>query len=685
MSPQTPKIEDYRHLVDHHEIAWIPMKDGRRLAARLIIPKHAQTKPVPVILEYLPYRRRDGTRARDQETHFWFAAHGYACARVDISGSGDSDGLIEDEYIKREQDDCLEVINWLAAQPWSSAAVGMIGISWGGFNGLQVAARRPKALKAVVSLCSTVDRYHDDVHFMGGCLLNDTMDWGSTFFTYGGLPPDPEIVGQRKWRSLWRARIEGLDLYPATWMKHQRRDAFWRHGSVIENYAAITCPVLAVSGWVDGYSNTVFKLVENLKVPCKGIVGPWGHKYPQLGVPGPAIDFLQECKKWWDRWLKEEENGVEDLPDMRLFLQDSARPAPHFDERSGRWLGIPQWTGTATTAGIENQTYYLNATSLSDKPARKSNKGLRSIQSPQTTGLAGGEWCAYGLGAVAPELALDQREDDSGSLCFETAPLRKPLAIVGHPLVRLRLSSDKLQAMIAVRLNDVRADGSVARVTYGLLNLTHRDSHAQPSALKPGSFYDVEVQLNEIAQVIPAGHIMRLSISTSYWPMVWPSPQAATITIDPAASSMRLPLLKSKKGLRPVSLGKPQYARPLSLTQTRSGEDSRMIIQDIEKQNVQFVVLRDDGGSIIDDIGTETSFTKEKRFTINRDDPLASTAQVDCSVHFVRGNWDAKVETKTRMHSDSTHFYLSGSIRALDRGKLFMQRSFEHSIKRDFL
>jgi predicted acyl esterase len=685
MSLPTPKIEDYRHLVDHHEIAWIPMKDGRRLAARLVIPKDAEINPVPVILEYIPYRRRDGTRARDEETQYWFAAHGYACARVDISGSGDSDGLIEDEYIKREQDDCLEIIDWLANQSWSIPAVGMIGISWGGFNGLQVAARRPKALKAVISLCSTVDRYHDDMHFMGGCLLNDTIDWGSSFFTFGGLPPDPEIVGERKWRSLWRARLEGLELYPARWMKHQRRDAFWRHGSVIENYDAITCPVLAVSGWVDGYSNTVFKLVENLKTPCKGIVGPWGHKFPQMGVPGPAIGFLQECKRWWDRWLKDEDNGVENLPDMRLFLQDSAKPAPHYDERNGRWLGIPQWPMLAETAGIQNETFYLDGKSLCGKPARKSKKGLRSIRSPQTTGLAGGEWCAYGLGTISPELALDQREDDGGSLCFETAPLRKPLSIVGQPLMRLRVSSDKQQALVAVRLNDVRPDGSVARVSYGLLNLTHRDSHLKPTMLKPGDYYDVEVRLNEIAQVIPAGHIMRISISSSYWPMVWPSPETARLTIDPAGSSMQLPLLKREAGFRPVNFEPPEYARPLSVTQTRDGEDSRSIIHDIDNQNVQFVVWRDDGSSIIDDIGTETSFSKEKRFSINRDDPLTSIALVTCTAHFKRGKWDARVETETQMRSDRRHFYLTASISAFDRGKPFIERKFKHSFKRDYL
>lgn len=129
----------------------------------------------------------------------------------------------------------------------------MIGISWGGFNGLQVAARRPPALKAVVSLCSTVDRYNDDVHYMGGCLLNDTLDWGGYFFHILGLPPDPEMVGDRKWRSMWKSRIDGMQCPVALWMAHQRRDAFWRHGSVIENYGAIEIPVLNASGWASAY------------------------------------------------------------------------------------------------------------------------------------------------------------------------------------------------------------------------------------------------------------------------------------------------------------------------------------------------------------------------------------------------------------------------------------------------
>src|SRR6202142_964980 len=448
---ETAPFEDTAERVRSIELAWIPMADGRRLAARLWLPRDAESRPVPAILEYIPYRRRDGTRARDEETQPWIAAQGYACARVDIAGSGDSDGLIHDEYLKQEQDDALEIIAWLARQPWCSGNVGMIGISWGGFNGLQVAARRPPALKAVISLSSTVNRYSDDAHLMGGCVIADNMDWGGAFFAYAGLPPDPAMVGE-SWRERWQQRLDILQPFPALWLKHQRRDEFWRHGSVCEDYGAIQCPVLSVSGWADGYTAAVFRLVENLKVPCKGLVGPWGHLYPHRGVPGPAIGFLQECVRWWDRWLKGKPTGVESDPALRIWLQHSVPPKAHYDYRPGRWVGLEGWPAKA----VQTTRLTLNRSGLSTNA--EANQPL-ILSSPQTTGIAGGEWCAYGLGKVAPEMPLDQRIDDAGSLFFDTPPLESALTIIGAPVVTLSVASDKPQAFVVARLSTVARDG----------------------------------------------------------------------------------------------------------------------------------------------------------------------------------------------------------------------------------
>ena len=303
---------EFPHAVKEIEHFWIPMGDGVRLSARMWLPEDAENQPVPAILEYIPYRKADFTALRDRVRHPYFAGHGYASIRVDIRGTGESDGILFDEYLELEQEDGLEVLRWIAAQPWCNGKIGIIGKSWGGFNGLQIAARQPPQLKAVISLCSTDDRYADDVHYMGGCVLASNMlSWASVMLAYNALPPDPMHFGER-WREVWLDRIERTPPYVEAWLSHQRRDAYWQHGSVNEDLGAIQCPVFAVGGWADGYTNAIFRLLEGLSGPKKGLVGPWAHEYPEVAQPGPAIGFLQECVRWWDYWLKDIDNGIMD-------------------------------------------------------------------------------------------------------------------------------------------------------------------------------------------------------------------------------------------------------------------------------------------------------------------------------------------------------------------------------------
>ena len=321
----------------------IPLKDGTTLAARIWLPEDAEQNPVPAILEYLPYRKRDGTYERDALTHPYLAGHGYAGVRVDLRGSGESTGLLFDEYAEQEQDDGVEVIAWLAAQPWCNGSVGMMGISWGGFNGLQIAARRPPALKAIVTICSTDDRYADDAHYMGGTFLTKAgLEWAFFIFGLMCLPPDPALVGD-SWRATWLKRLQNVPLFQDNWLQHQRRDAYWKHGSVCEDYAAIQCPVYAVGGWTDGYKNAIPRLLTGLKVPRKGLIGPWAHGYPHFALPGPQIGFLQEILRWWDYWLKGVDTGVMDEPMLRAWMTESVKPASHHDTLPGRWIAEPSW------------------------------------------------------------------------------------------------------------------------------------------------------------------------------------------------------------------------------------------------------------------------------------------------------------------------------------------------------
>ena len=669
---------DTSDLVEEVETAWIPMADGRRLAARLFLPRTAANEPAPVVIEYIPYRRRDGTRLGDETMHRWFAAHGYAAVRVDIAGMGDSDGLMDDEYVKREQDDALEVIAWLAAQSWSCGAVGIIGISWGGFNGLQIAARRPPALKAIITLCSTVDRYHGDVHFTGGCLNEENLEWGACLFTMNGFPPDPAIVGEDRWRDLWRSRISAAALAPADWLEHQTRDDFWRQGSVNEDYSAIEVPVLALSGWVDGYTHVVFDVLENLDVPRKGIIGPWGHKYPQDGVPGPAIGFLQEATRWWDRWLRGIDTGVEADPDMRMWLQEPHEPVSHIDERPGQWIGFDTWPAPSTlwhdfgfaTGGVLSATSDLSSA---------------SVCSPTTTGLTAGQWCAYGQGKIAPELAVDQRADDVGSLVYDTAMLSEPMHIAGEPRVSLKVSSDQPSAYIAVRLSDVHPDGSVERLSYGVFNLCHHTSHEFPSALTPDEPVTVSFDLKGIAQTVPAGHRLRVSVSTSYWPMIWPSPHRATVTLHHQSSTVSLPTHYGINHLRADLFEPAENAERGSITVLREGLETRHVIHDLGERTTTFVAMRDDGNYVLDDVGTELSFSRMRSSTISESDPLSNRAVVECRATYRRGDWDVRVETDIEMTADAENFFMTARLTTYDADEIFVERHFTRTIPRRFI
>ncbi|MFZ1470273.1 MAG: CocE/NonD family hydrolase [Paracoccaceae bacterium] len=660
------------------ETAWIPLSDGRRLAARLFLPADARANPVPCILEYLPYRRRDGTRLRDDAKHKWFAANGYCAARVDIAGTGDSDGLVEDEYVAREQDDGVEVIAWLAAQPWCSGSVGVEGISWGGFNGLQLAARRPPALKAIVTVCSSDDRYRTDAHFSGGCLLNDHLGWGGSFQNIGAQPPDPAVVGADRWRKMWRDRIDAVPMFAARWLEHQRRDEFWLQGSVCTDYGGITAAVLAVGGWLDGYVDTIFRLQENLTAPCKAVIGPWGHKEPNAGVPGPGIDFLGLCKRWWDRWLKGIDNGAETDPAVRAYVMDPAPPEPLFTHRAGRWVSLPDWPNRR----IAMRRWHFGAGALADA----AQPGVPvSLRSPQTTGAKAQEWCPYGQGRIAAEGATDQREDDAGSLCFDTAVLEQPLHILGAPAVRLRLSADRPAAVVAVRLCDVAPDGTSAMVTWGVLNLSHRDSDADPQPLIPGQAYDISVPLKHVGQTLAPGHRLRLAVSTSYWPMIWPAPEPVLLTLDPAGSVLDLPLLAGFGGLLQPVFAPPVEAEMGPVTTHREGGETRDIHSSIDAQTQTFDIISDDGDYTIDEIGTRITGTRVKTYHIQRDDPLSARTAVTSTISYSRDDWKARLETSVTLRASATHFHLTGTLTAHEGDTVFATRNFDQSIPRDYM
>ncbi|WP_290648566.1 CocE/NonD family hydrolase [Aquisalimonas sp.] len=660
------------------ENVWIPVRDGVRLAARIWMPDDAETNPVPAILEYMPYRKRDFTRLRDEPLHHYFAGHGYIGVRLDVRGTGDSEGILRDEYLQQEQDDAVDAIDWLTHQPWCDGNVGMIGLSWSGFNSLQVAARRPPALKAIITMCSTDDRYADDAHYKGGCLLNENFVWGSAFFALNACPPDPEIMGER-WREQWLARLENNRLFPALWMRHPHRDEYWKHGSVCEDYDAIQCAVYAVGGWADGYVNAIPRLMEGLSAPKKALIGPWPHAFPHAAEPGPQIGFFQEAVRWWDYWLKGIDTGIMDEPPFRAWMEEWIRPAPYHAERPGRWIAEACWPSPR----IVPRRWAVNVASLGEQPDPEDAVRARS---PQTTGLRGGDFYGYGADGDAP---LDQRADDGKSLVFDSDPLAEPLEILGAPVATLELTADRPLAHVIVRLNDVAPDGGSSRVSYGVLNLTHRDSHEHPQPLEPGRRYRVPIRLNDIAYSFAPGHTVRLAVSTTYWPMLWPAPEPVELTIYTGASTLELPERPPRGAdaeLRPFEA--PERGPVSDHTPLEWAQAQRMVELDLATDETVYTTFGDGGDfggaalARIEDIDLTIGYTIRRTFRIGEHDPLSARAEVEQKTILRRGDWSLRIECRTALSADTENFRVQATLDAFESGAHISRREWDDIVPR---
>ncbi|GAC1305133.1 MAG: CocE/NonD family hydrolase [Steroidobacteraceae bacterium] len=672
-------VTHYPHQIDVVESdLWIPMSTGHRLAARLWLPKDARAAPVPALLELLPYRKGDLMRGSDETYHPYFAGHGYASIRVDIRGSGDSFGVMRDEYEPQEQDDALEIIAWLAQQPWCTGRVGMLGISWSGFNALQVAARRPPALRAIITACSTDDRYSDDMHYMGGCLLNDNLDWGTTFLSRLPLPADPRIMGE-SWRENWQERLHAIEPPAARWMMHPTRDAYWKHGSINEDYAAIECPVFAVGGWLDGYSSTIPRMLANLRVPSIGIIGAHAHQFGfDERAPGPAYGFLQEALRWWDHWLKDIPTGITDGPKLRAFMGDDVPAAGWYRQSPGRWIAESEWPSPR----IKSTTLFLNSEGLEaqSRPAR-----ALTHRSSQTVGLASGEWCPYGTGGIGPEFPGDQRLDDACSLTFDSRPLSERVEILGAPVVEVDLTVDRAAAFVAVRLNDVKPDDSATRVSFGILNLAHRNSHEHPEPVIPGARYRLTVQLNDAAYSFAPEHRIRVSISTTYWPMVWPSPEPVTLSVHPGTSLLRLPVRPPHAGDRDLTLPPAESAAPMTIEQLDPAPCANSITHDLVTRRTEVVAERGSGFFRIKDNDIEAGLNVVERMSVGNDDPLTAVTDVVSHARTGRAGALVNVKARSRLTADRTDFLLESSLEVREDQRVLFERTWRHKIPRGFL
>jgi len=514
---------------------FIQMSNGTRLAASLYLPD--TEGPWPALLEALPYRKDDlltnatvYRRLRDEGD--------YAICRVDVRGTGSSEGVATAEYPPQEQDDLCEVIDWLSRQQWCTGSVGMFGTSYSGFNAIQTAMRQPPALKAIVPIYATDDRYTDDIHFGGG--IRKALEFvGYPLFmvSMNALPPVPSLAGE-EWRTRWLERIDRLEPWYGS-VEEQNDGPFWRQGSLRPDYELITVPTMVVGGWADIYRNVALRLIEHLRVPKRLLMGPWCHMSPNTSIPGPRIDLVPEMIRWWDRWLRGIENGVDTEPPLVLFARRSTPPEPALDEVRGEWRFESAWP----PEGHKEMTLPLSS---AHRPSGPRDAMEETLAVRGDVGVT-----AHIRGSYAPPygLPIDQRPDEIHSLVYEW-PVEDELEILGNPMLVATVRSASPVAFLSAKICEVLDDGTSALVSRGVFNLTHRDSHTMPEPLVPGEAYEVSVELDATSWVFEAGSRIRLAIAGSDWPNAWPPPEASDLTVVLEGTRLVLPAASGPASLR---------------------------------------------------------------------------------------------------------------------------------------
>ena len=578
-----------------------------------------------------------------------------------MRGNGDSEGLMDDEYTRQEWDDAIAVMNLVRTQPWSTGDWGMMGISWGGFNSLQVAALRPAGLKAIITLCSTVDRYADDIHYKGGCMLGENLGWAAQMLAYSSRPPDPEIFGD-SWRDMWLERLQAQPFLLETWLAHQRRDAYWEHGSICENYGAIEAAVLSIGGWHDGYRNTPEHLATNLNCPIKTIIGPWIHKYPHYAAPEPRIGFLQEALRWWDYWLKGINTSVVDDPGQRVYLMDSIPPKRWIDERPGQWIAV------AAPAPFRSLPF-------GDGTLGDAADFAIEVNSPQTCGDGTGEYFPFAFG---PELPGDQKRDDAMSARFDSSPTQDTIDIVGMAKVALTLTPRGPSGQIAVRLCDLRPDGTSALISHGFLNLRHHTSHAYPADLEPGSPIKLAVEMDNCAYRLPAGHRLRVAVSTTYWPFIWPAPEASGVSLT--AGELLLPVLSG--AVESVGFPPPKAAPAWRATQIRPSNMTRD--SEVHPDGARTIRIVTDNGEMRDkNHGLATDSVCHEEWRIHPDDPLSAIGIFDWVETLTRGDWSVHTHCTACLTASADTWHMQARIEAFEGETLIYSKDFAADIPRD--
>lgn len=416
----------------------------------------------------------------------------------------------------------------------------------------------------------------------------------------------------------------------------------------------------------------MLELLANLRTPAFGLIGPWAHGYPHITLPGPTIGFLSECERFFGRYLRDDDNGYESERPLRVYLQEFDPPAVKQLHRTGTWISVADWPAPDQ----EHAKLLLGDRSLaSTRP--DSSPGELQIGSAQSNGLAAGSWCPYG----GPTLPGDQRPDDALSLCFDSEPLSCAVDVLGFPRLRLRLSSDRDRALVAARLCDLAPTGESLLVTRGILNLRHRDGHDRIGELRPGEAADLQLRLDAAGHRFAAGHRIRLAISPTYWPWVWPAREPVTLTLALGACELELPLLGAH---RPADLGAAELTETVQIGSTAPSASAQVLVRDLVTDTVELRSTPDyfAGRWYLTDLGLEIDDGGENVYRIRERSPLSAEVRCRRQMALGRPGWEVRVEADAWMRSTAAEFLVDTQLRGFEGGKPVATRRLQTRVPR---
>lgn len=651
---------------------WISMPDGVRLSADLYKPTDLEPgEELPVLLEYLPYRNME-SRSRNYSLYSYFIKRGYVVASVEIRGTGNSEGrLIPHEYSEIELGDGEVVIDWLSKQPFSNGNVGMFGISWGGFNAIQLAVRQPPALKAIIAVDATEDLYQDDVHFMDGIMHMDSWEMSQDLDNSRPGAPDYVIDDDN-----FRDRFD-TEPWVLTYKKQQHDGPFWDRASARDKYDQIKIPAFHIGGWYDGYRDSLPRMLANVDAPVKAMIGAWSHAWPNDPYPNPGMEWRHEAVRWFDQFLKGEDTGVLEEPRLAVYVREWHPPGPYLDYAPGYW----RWEEGWPVDRIQHTRMYPHANhTLSMSLAEDTVHALRYVPSSGIEG--GGPVMWWG------DVAHDQRPTDAYSLVYDTDPLESDTEILGLPMARIKVSADAPRANWIVRLSDVATDGAVTLVAGAAFNGTHRNSAREPEDIVPGEEFTLDIEMHFTSWVFPKGHRIRFAVTNAQWPMLWPTPYPMTTTLrlgGADGSHVVLPVVPPGDRESPTFLQPqpdPRYPGYESIDTGTSSGYGEISSVDRNPQTGEVVATATNSGATRYPWGTETYHESIEHKTSDKhpeNTSMTGTHRMEVKLEGRTLLWEGNLS----FTSDLKNFYYKYTRKISENGELVREKSWQETIRRD--